>query len=55
MIVHDTYPKWHNARINPTDDDTTQLKSQPPMLMTAMLRRVGLNELLGVVVRHHTA
>jgi hypothetical protein len=38
-----------NARINPTADIITQPKSQHPTLMKAMLRRVGLNELLDFV------
>jgi hypothetical protein len=38
--------KRYNARINPTADNKTQLKSQHSIFMKAKLRRVGLNEML---------
>jgi hypothetical protein len=42
----------HNARINPPADITPQGKSYHPMFMKDMLRRVGLNELLGCAAEH---
>src|ERR1051325_1549578 len=40
----------YNARITPPADITIQRKSQHPVFMRDMLRRVGFNELLGVAV-----
>ena len=49
-LLHINEKRRHNARINPPADDTTQPKSQHPMFIKAMLRRVGFNELLDFVV-----
>jgi hypothetical protein len=43
-----------NARINPTADDTTQASRSHTSIIKAMLRRVGLNELLGGALKEST-